>query len=112
MFVLLTIMGLLAHQAPPALHCRIELAAGAKSKRCEVTAPKGRAIRRCTPADEQAGHCADTGGPRYTAWVVTSGPGRCRITDKKTTWRRGVVSAKLSAGAGAPSTCVLYVEVE
>ncbi|HYU09237.1 MAG TPA: hypothetical protein VEK77_07655 [Gemmatimonadales bacterium] len=114
MIVLLPLIGLLAWQAPAPLHCRIEVAAGADSKRCQVSAPKARHVRRCTPADEQAGHCGDTGGERYVAWVVASGPGRCRITDKKTTWKRGVVSAKLSPGpgGGGPSTCDLYVEVE
>jgi len=40
------------------------------------------------------------------------GPGRCRITDKKTSWKRGVVSAKLSKSTGAASTCDLYVDLK
>ena len=119
MLVLFTLVGLLSPppvpplQAPPpqALHCRIELAAGAKSQRCRVTAPSGRAIRPCGDADRRAGHCDAAGKGRYVAWVVSTGPGRCRITDKKTKWRRGVVSAKLSKSAGGPSTCDLYVEL-
>jgi hypothetical protein len=120
MIVLVTLVGLLSPavvpplQAPPlqALHCRIELAAGAKSRRCHVAAPGGgRAIRPCADADRQAGHCDAAGKGRYVAWVVGTGPGRCRITDKKTHWKRGVVSAKLSKSPGAPSTCDLYVEL-
>ncbi len=119
MLVLITLVGLLSPaivpplQAPPpqALHCRIELAAGAKGQRCHVTAPARRAIRPCADADRQAGHCDAAGKGRYVAWVVGTGPGRCRITDKKTSWKRGIVSAKLSQSAGAPSTCDLYVEL-
>ena len=114
MLVVFTLVGLMS---PPsgvpqqALHCRIELAAGAQSRRCHVTAPAGHAIRACAEANRGAGHCDAAGKGRYVAWVVSTGPGRCRITDKKTSWRRGVVSAKLSKSAGAPSTCDLYVEV-
>jgi hypothetical protein len=118
MLVLLTLAGLLSPvplpqlQAPPVLHCRVELAAGAKSRRCHVTAPAGRAIRRCADGDRQAGRCDAAGKGRYVAWVVSTGPGRCRITDRKTQWKKGVVSAKLSKSAGAPSTCDLYVELQ
>lgn len=119
MLVLITLVGVLSSapvpplQSPPpqVLHCRIELAAGAKSRRCRVTAPSGRAIRPCGDADRWAGHCDAAGKGRYVAWVVGTGPGRCRITDKKTKWGRGVVSAKLSKSAGGPSTCDLYVEL-
>ena len=116
MLVLFTLIGLLSPpiaapgQAPP-LTCRIELAAGGKSRRCHVTAPAGRAIRPCAAADRRASHCDAAGGGRYVAWVVGAGPGRCRITDKKTSWKRGVVSAKLSKSAGGASTCDLYVEL-
>lgn len=119
MLVLITLVGVLSVppprvppvQSPQALHCRIELAADAKSRRCRVTAPSGRAIRHCGDADRQARHCDVAGRGRYVAWVVGTGPGRCRITDKKTKWGRGVVSAKLSKSAGGPSTCDLYVEL-
>ena len=114
MIVLVALAGVLLSappQAPQLLHCRIELAADGKSQRCRVTVPARRAIRRCGSADRQAGHCAAAGKGRYVAWVVGTGPGRCRITDKKTNWGRGVVSAKLSKSAGAPSTCDLYVEL-
>ncbi len=117
MLVLITLIGLLSPvtvpslQTPQVLHCRIELAAGAKSKRCHVVVPKGREIRPCAEADRQAGHCDVAGGGRYVAWTAGTGPGRCRITDKKTTWKQGVVSAKLSKSVGAPSSCDLYVEV-
>lgn len=114
MLVLITLFGLLSpivppRQAPPALHCRIELAPGAKSRRCAVTVPRGNAIRPCGDVDRQAGRCDAAGKGRYVAWVVSSGPGRCRITDKKTQWKKGVVSAKLSKSVGGPSTCDLYV---
>ena len=119
MLVLITLVGFLSPavvaplQAAPlqALHCRIELAAGGKSQRCQVIVPARRAIRPCLDADRQAGHCDAAGHRRYVAWVVGTGPGRCRITDKKTSWKRGVVSAKLSKSPGAPSSCDLYVEV-
>jgi len=121
MLALITLVGLLSVAPPPpavppvqspqVLHCRIEVASGAKSERCRVTAPSGRAIRPCGDADRRAGHCDAVGKGRYVAWVVSTGPGRCRITDKKTKWRRGVVSAKLSKSAGGPSTCDLYVEL-
>jgi len=102
-----------ALQAPSsqALHCRIELAADAKGKRCKVTVPAGRQIRPCADADRRATHCDAKGGGRYVAWVVGTGPGRCRITKKKTKWQQGVVSAKLSKSVGGTSTCDLYVEV-
>ena len=101
-------------QTPQTQHCRIDLAAGTKSARCQVTVPRGRAIRRCADADRQAGHCTDAGrgGTRYVAWVVHTGPGRCRITDKKTKWGRGVVSAKVSKTGGAAASCDLYVELQ
>ena len=121
MLVLITLVGVLSVipplvppvQSPQVLHCRIELAAGAKSQRCQVSVPPGggRAIRPCGDADRQAGHCDAAGHGRYVAWVVGTGPGRCRITDKKTSWKRGVVSAKLSKSVGGPSTCDLYVEL-
>jgi len=112
MFIVLALASaLLSVQAPQPLHCRIEVAAGAKSQHCHVTVPRGGAIRACADTDRQAGHCEAAGGKRYVAWVVGSGPGRCRITDKKTSWKRGVVSAKLSKSAGAGSTCDLYVEL-
>lgn len=102
-----------AFQAPTAqvLHCRIELAADAKGKRCKVSVPAGRQIRPCTDADRRATHCDAKGGGRFVAWVVGTGPGRCRITKKKTKWQQGVVSAKLSKSAGGASTCDLYVEL-
>jgi hypothetical protein len=110
MSVLAVLIALLV--PPPApLHCRIELAAGAKSQRCQVKVPAGHAIRPCAPADKAAGHCDAAGGGQYVAWVAGTGPGRCRITDKKTSWKRGTVSAKLSKSVGAASTCDLYVEV-
>lgn len=99
-------------QSPTALHCRIEIAAGAKGKRCKVTVPERRQVRRCTEDDRRAGHCdARVGGDRYVAWVVGTGPGRCRITKKNTKWSRQV-SARLSKSEGAASTCDLYVELQ
>lgn len=99
-------------QQPPLLHCRIEIAAGGESRHCEVTAPRGRKIRPCDDTARLAGHCDKKEGKgRYVAWVVGTGPGRCRITDKRTSWKRGVVSAKLSKSEGAPSSCDLYVEL-
>jgi len=115
MFITLVLAGALwfvQAPSPRALHCRVELAAGAPSRRCEVTVPRGGAIRPCADADRQAKHCDAAGGGRYVAWVVSTGPGRCRITDKKTSWKRGVVSAKVSKSAGAASTCELYVELK
>ena len=118
MLVLFTLVGLLLPatvpplQAPQALRCRIELAAGAKSKRCHVTVPAGRVLRPCGAADRRAGRCTAAGRGRYVAWVVGTGPGHCRITDKKTKWRQGVVSAKLSRTGEAASTCDLYVELK
>jgi hypothetical protein len=112
MFIILALAGALwPVQAPHTLHCRIDLTAGAKSQRCHVTVPQGGAIRACADADRQAGHCDAAGGRRYVAWVVGTGSGRCRITDKKTNWQRGVVSAKLSKSVGGPSTCDLHVEL-
>ena len=98
-------------QAPTQLHCRIELAADAPSRRCQVKAPKGGTLRACGDADRRAGHCDAAGKGKYVAWIVATGPGRCRITDKHTKWKRGIVSAKLSKSAGASSTCDLYVEL-
>ena len=111
MITLLPLIVWLGAQAPAPLHCRIELRAGQQGARCTVTAPAGRKLRPCAAADRQAGHCAATGGAkgRFVAWVAASGPGNCRITDKKTKWKRGVVSAKLTGAAGA--TCDLYVEL-
>ncbi len=95
----------------PALHCRVEIAAGAKAKTCKVKLPAGRRVRACTDADRQAGHCAAAGDGKHAAWVVATGPGRCRISRKHTRWDR-VVVAKLSKSEGAPSACDLYIEVE
>jgi len=112
MFIVLALAGALwPVQVPQPLHCRIEVAAGTQSKRCQVTVPRGGAIRACADAARQAGHCDVAGGGHYVAWTAGTGPGRCRITDKRTSWKRGVVSAKLSKSAGAPSTCDLYVEL-
>jgi hypothetical protein len=99
-------------QAPQPLSCHIALAAGAKSARCEVTAPSGRSIRHCTDADRQAGHCTKAGRTEYVAWVVHNGPGRCKITDKKTKWGKGVVSARVSKVDGKAASCDLYVELQ
>lgn len=110
--IILTHLLMAQGTAPPTLHCRIQIAAGAESQHCEVAAPTGHKIRSCEKADRQAGHCDQgEGKERYVVWVVGTGPGRCRITDKRTGWKRGVVSAKLSKSAGAPSTCDLYVEL-
>lgn len=114
MFILLALAGALwTVQAPQPLHCHIDVAAGNnKSARCKVTAPAGRAIRHCGDAERQAGHCTTGGRERYVAWVVHSGSGRCRITDKKTNWGKGVVSAKVSKTGGKAASCDLYVEVQ
>ena len=96
---------------PTVLHCRVELAAGAKGKRCSVKLPTGRSIRGCAAADRQAGHCDSAGDGRYVAWVASTGPGHCRISKKKTKWDREV-HAKLSKSPGAPSGCDLYVELQ
>jgi len=116
--MLITVLSLIAVLSWPGtapLHCRVTVGAGNdSSERCNVRVPSGHAIKPCADADRRAGHCADTGGARgrYVAWVVSSGPGRCRITDKGTKWKKGRVTAKLNAGAGGPSTCDLYVEVQ
>ncbi|HEX9705214.1 MAG TPA: hypothetical protein VGA20_08215 [Gemmatimonadales bacterium] len=100
-----------AVQAPARLHCLIEIAAGA-SGRCRIRLPPGRQVRRCGDADRQAGHCdRAVGEGRYVAWVVGTGPGRCRITKKKTAWDKSV-AAKVSKSTGAGSTCDLYVELQ
>ena len=116
MITLLPLIALLSVQAPSPLHCRITLAAAKESDRCHVRVPSGHAIRACADADRGAGHCADSGGAkgRFVAWVVSTGPGRCRITDKGTKWKKGRVTAKVShdKGAAAASTCDLYVEVQ
>jgi hypothetical protein len=113
MFIILALtVALWPAQAPQPLSCRITLAAGAKSARCEVTAPAGHAVRQCADADRQAGHCTTSGRTRYVAWVVHNGPGRCRITDKKTKWGHGVISAKVSKTGGKAATCDLFVEVQ
>jgi hypothetical protein len=114
MFMVLVVAAALwPFQTPQAQHCRIELEAGAKSARCQVTLPSGRAVRRCAEADRQASHCTAAGrGARYVAWVVHHGPGGCRITDKKTKWGRGVVSAKVSKTGGKAASCDLYVELQ
>ena len=113
MFALIIVTMLLQAPTPaPLLHCRVEIAAGGESRHCEVTAPKGRKIRSCGANERVAMHCdKKEGKERYVAWVVGTGPGHCRITDKRTRWKRGVVSAKLSRSAGGPSTCDLYVEL-
>lgn len=98
-----------APQAPGPLHCRITLGPGANSDTCRVTIPAGKKIRSCDDAARQAGHCDAAGGGRYVAWVMGTGPGRCRITKKKTDWHHRV-RAKLSKSAAA-SSCDLYVEV-
>lgn len=98
-------------QSAQALHCRIEVAAGAKGKDCHVTVPAGRQVRACTDPDRSANRCDPSGAGKYVAWVVGTGPGRCRISKKKSKWDRGIVYAKLSKSEGASSTCDLYVEV-
>ncbi len=100
-----------APQTAQALHCRIDIAAAAKGKDCKAKLPAGRQVRACTEADRQAKHCDAAGDGKYAAWVVGTGPGRCRISKKNTKWDR-VVVAKLSKSEGAPSTCDLYVEVK
>lgn len=116
MIALLPLIALLSTQAPAPLHCRITLAAAKTSERCQVRAPAGHSIRACADADRGAGHCADSGGAhgRFVAWVVATGPGRCRITDKGTKWKKGTVTAKLGhdKSTAAGSTCDLYVEVQ
>jgi hypothetical protein len=116
MIVLLPLIALLAGrpQTPAPLHCRIELGPGKKSERCHVTAPAARPVRACADADRRAGHCAASGVARgrFVAWVVSTGPGRCRITDKGTKWKKGTVRAKLTGDGVRPAICDLYVEVE
>jgi hypothetical protein len=112
MIVLIFVTQLLTVQEPTLLRCRIELAAGAESRHCEVTVPHGRKMRACDKTARQAGHCdKEEGKERYVVWVAGTGPGNCRITNKRTSWKRGVVSAKLSKSEGASSTCELFVEV-
>lgn len=98
-------------QAPQPLHCRIELAADGKARECKLRVPAGRHLRPCADADRAAGHCDQaTGDGKYVAWVVGTGPGRCRIRAKHTDWVR-TVAARLSKSPGAPSRCDLYVEL-
>lgn len=99
-----------ARRAPELLHCRVEVVAGGKSERCKITIPPGRGVRSCTDADRVARHCDAAGNGNYVAWVVGTGPGRCRISKKRTRWDR-VVSAKLSRSK-SPSTCDLYVALQ
>lgn len=102
---------LLQAPAPEPLHCRIELAAGGKARECKVRLPAGRHLRPCADADRAAGHCDQAAGNgKYVAWVVGTGPGRCRIRAKHTDWVR-TVAARLSKSPGAPSTCDLYIEL-
>jgi hypothetical protein len=89
--------------------CHMEIAAGAKSRKCEIAVPAGRLVRACSDVDKKAGHCDPTGA--HVAWVVGTGPGHCRISKKKTKWDR-VVVAKLSKSKGAASSCDLYVELQ
>ena len=116
MIVLLSLIALWGTQAPAPAHCRITLAAAKTSERCQVRVPAGHSIRACADAERGGGHCAESGGARgrFVAWVVSTGPGRCRITDKGTKWKKGTVTAKLShdKNAPAPSTCDLYVETQ
>lgn len=104
-------VALLLTPPPATLHCRVEIAAGAEG-RCQVSLPPGRQVRLCTEADRRAGHCdAKAGAGRYVAWTVRSGPGRCRISQKKTVWEQTVV-VKAGKSDGAGSTCDLYVEFQ
>lgn len=104
-------VALLLSPPPATLHCRVEIAAGAEG-RCQVSLPPGRQVRLCAEADRQAGHCdAKVGAGRYVAWTVGTGPGRCRISKKKTAWEHTVV-VKASKSDGAASTCDLYVEFQ
>jgi transposase len=93
-------------QGEATLHCRAELKAGAKARKCKVVIPSGSAVRSCTDTDRQAAHCDPAG--THAAWVVGTGPGKCRISAKQTKWDK-LVYAKLSRSKDAPSTCDLYV---
>ena len=107
----LTLAVFLGAQPSTTLHCRVEISSGGTGG-CHVRLPPGRQVRRCGDAERQAGHCDRVVGEgRYVAWVVGTGPGRCRITKKKTAWNKGV-RAKVSKSAGAGSTCDLYVELQ
>lgn len=116
MIAMLPLIVLLGAQTPAPLHCRITLAPGKKIERCQVKAPSGHTLRPCADADRRAGHCADSGGAdgRFVAWVVSTGPGRCRFTDKGTKWKKGIVTAKLTneGASREPSTCDVYAEVQ
>lgn len=114
MLMLIALTGALTIGPTPAADlgpqlCHMEVAAGAKSRKCEIAIPAGRQVRACTDVDKKAGHCDLTG--THVAWVVGTGPGHCRISKKKTKWDR-VVVAKLSKSKGAPSSCDLYVEFQ
>jgi len=90
-----------------ALMCTV---AGDKGpRRCKVGIPKGRAVRNCAAADERAHHCAVRKGRKYVAWTVASGGAQCKISKKRTDWRKAVSVSMSKESAKPGARCELHV---
>lgn len=90
------------------LQCRV-LASADQSRRCSVRLPAGRTVRACIETDSSAGRCTRTKKAAYVAWVAPAGGAKCRISGKRTQWKRKVtvvMSKETTVGAGS---CSLYV---
>lgn len=78
-------------------------------RRCKVGIPKGRAVRACAAADERAHHCAVRKGRKYVAWTVASGGAHCKISKKRTDWKKAVTVSMSKETAKPGAACELHV---
>lgn len=78
-------------------------------RRCKVGIPSGRAVRSCAAADERAHHCVVRKGRKYVAWTVAAGGAQCKISKKRTDWKKSVTVSMSRETARPGASCELYV---
>lgn len=88
------------------LHCRVEASAH-DSRRCSVRIPKGRVVRGCSK--DRPEHCTRGKQHAYAAWVVAGSGARCKISGKRTKWRKRVTMAMRKSASSGAGSCDLYV---
>ena len=89
------------------LMCRV--AGDRGPRRCKVGIPSGRAVRSCTEADERSKRCTVRKGRKYVAWTVAAGGAQCKISKKRTNWKKAITVSMSKETARPGASCELHV---
>lgn len=95
---------------PRTLQCTAMNTREGKDRKCNIKMPKGTTLRGCDAVEMAAGHCALN--TRVVAWTSAENGARCKLSRKKTDWKKRVaikVDKGTKPGAGR---CTLFVSVQ